>query len=70
MIKENIEAEINEIAVKGFPLCGLTCNVLIRDLMEFMSCFQKNFLSDLMDKVRESFDMVAANNLLTLSKSR
>ena len=44
--------------------------MLIRDLLEFMSSFQKNFLSDLLDKVKESFDMACTNNLLTLSKSR
>jgi hypothetical protein len=35
-----------------------------------MNSFQKNFLSDLMDKIKESFDMPTANNLLTLSKNR
>jgi len=39
-------------------------------MVEFMSGFQKNFLSDLLDRVKESFDMACTNNLLTLSKSR
>jgi len=70
IIKENIEVEIHWIAINGFTLCGITCETLKRDLLEFMGGFQKNFLSDLLDKVKESFDMASANNLLTLSKSR
>lgn len=70
VVKENIEEEINWIAVNGFALCSFNSEVLARDIAEFMTSFQKSFLGELLDKVKECLDVATSNNLLSLSKGQ
>lgn len=70
VIKENIEEEINWIAVNGFALCCFTTEGLVRDLGEFITSFQKSFLGELLDKVKDCLDIPTSNNLLSLSKGQ
>lgn len=68
IIKENIEEEINWIAINGFPLCNFTSEGLTRNLSVFITSFQKALLGELLDKIKECLDMPTSNNLLSLSK--